>query len=225
MQKIEPKILTSEKEWLDTRARVVTATEASSLFSLNPYASAAKMLQRKIVPEFQENAYTFTGKVLEPAVIKAVNLLTDRNFRQFESKDEIYFYIHPEHRLGATPDAHFRNTLLECKTTSPKRFAEDWEDCPPLYYILQTHVQMICTGKKQTVLACLPTDLTPKGFNAKFPIHVFFVKYHAVLAELIKHTVDRFWKCVDEELEFEVDRGHARQVKEWLKDSTTRIQI
>lgn len=224
---IKPKIYRTEKQWLRARTGVVTATEASSLFSLNPYQSAAKMWKRKLVPDFQENAYTFTGKVLEPAVVNAVNLLTESDFKLFGTDEGTPFFIHPEHKLGATPDAIIRrepgkdSVLLECKTTSPTRF-EDWEEKPPYYYILQAHVQMLCTGLSRCVLACLPTDMTPEYYNAPFPIHMYVIDHHDELEEVVFSTVDRFW---EEPEEFKVDRSDARKVKKWLLDSMTKVEI
>ena len=221
----KPIVFKLESKWLEARAKVVTATEASSLFSLNPYTSAKKMRRRKTHPEFQENAYTFLGKVLEPAVVKAMNLLTNRQFELFEGAGEDkLFFIHPKHRLGATPDAIYEDTLLECKTTSEAKF-DTWEVAPPLYYLMQVHVQMLCTGLKQGALTCIPTNLSPKSFNSKFPIHSYFIESNLEIDNLILDTVDRFWDNVSKDEEFEVNREDVRRMKSLLLHAMTKLPI
>lgn len=207
--------------WLEQRAKVITATEASSLFALNPYASAAKMFQNKRVPTFQENAFTRLGHVLEPAVIAAVNQVLGVSFKQ---APEGLFYLHSDAPLGATPDAFGKSTLLECKSTSPTKFLDGWVEHPPLYYILQVHVQLLCTRKKTAYIACLPTNLTPTAINSPLPLKIFMIRYNQELAEAILQRVEYGFTCFQKDATYEHDRALNRRVKELLVETAEEVK-
>lgn len=212
---------TNRLEWLEARTKFITATEISCLFSMNPYASWRKMFDRKRHPELIDNVYMKLGKILEPAVVKAVELELGLCFKHEEGVE--LFYKHEELPLSSTPDALGERTLLECKSTSPKRYEEDWEDVPPLYYLLQVCVQLMTVDKELGYLAAVPTDLTPEHFHDTLKLKVFMVKRKEDVENLIAETVIRGYEAYVNETDFERDLKANKRMANLLNSITERI--
>jgi len=212
----------NKMDWLDVRSTVITATEASSMFAINPYGSVHKMLDQKRNPDFIENAYTRLGHVLEPAIVKAVNMLLDK---KFVDPPGIQFYKHEAAALGATPDAIDGPWLLECKSTGPKKFENEWVDSPPIYYILQVHVQMICSGVKKAYIAGMSTDQTPTSFQSPLPLRIFQVHYNKELEKIVLERANYAYSCLTDGTKYVHDRELNTHVKKLLLNSTTGIEV
>lgn len=180
-------LMTSEEEWLNLRSQFVTASNAAVLVGCNPYSSPAKL--RNPDP-FTGNAFTVTGQLLEPVVVEMTNKVLGTEFKLFEqNKNEKLFYT--EGYLGATPDAYYKDILLECKTTRPHTF-EKYSGYPPLNYLVQAQVQMICTGLKTCYLAIMSTNLTQSTAKMEWPITIFEVKYDNELGDILQEEAKRF---------------------------------
>lgn len=214
-------VLTNEMDWLKARTQVITATEASTLFSINPYQSANKMFQRKTYPELLDNVYIRLGKILEPAVINAVNMVLKTTFKEEKG---IIFYRLKDTPIGATPDALGRTTILECKSTSLKKFHEDWDLYPPLYYLLQVHVQLLCTGRKYGYLAALPTDMTPESFNSKIKLKIYKITADESINILLEDTCKLAYNNFVNGIEFKSDYTNNKRMKELLIKSAEFVE-
>ncbi len=133
------------------------------------------------------------------------------------------FYLHDYLPLGATPDALGDTTVLECKSTSLRKFESDWELSPPFYYILQVCVQLMCVGKESGYLACIPTDLSPANFNDDIKLKVFLVHRNDEVEELIAETVKRGYEAYISGEPFERRMKDNFKMKKLLLDNIERI--
>ena len=204
------KLLKGDKEWLKARQQVITATEAPALLGLNPFSSPAKMWQEKTEKSFVGNSYTQIGQWLEPVVVTITNSLLGTDFKIIENEIGKIFYQHDKARLGATPDAIGVNEFLECKTTKPLNYLK-YKYCPPLYYIIQLQVQLICAGFDTGYLAIMGTDLSQADDVLRLPITIFKVARQPRLEELLIQEVNRFWDCNKREVQFRVSSKVKRE--------------
>lgn len=228
-------VFKTEKEWLAARRKVITATEAASLFGLNPYASVNKMLKNKVDPEdLSGNPFIWAGHIYEPGIVmKANKLMPEHQFKQIGGEgQDIEFYIHPEARLGASPDALSEDgtILLEAKSASERLF-ESWEDGVPLHYEVQVRVQMACMGLKKAYIACVPRNagfkkILKEVFESRIKkvaiekmwenvltlshdfdrMKILEVKHCPRREALILAETNRLWQCIDDDEEFKVDK-------------------
>lgn len=199
------KLLKGDKEWLAARKQVITATEAPALLGLNPFMSPGKMWEEKTEKTFVGNSYTVIGQLLEPVVVACTNRMLGTDFNIIENEIGKIFYRHDQVRLGATPDAMNKagDSFLECKTTKPLNYLK-YKYCPPLYYIVQLQVQLICAGLDTGYLAIMSTDLSQAEQELRLPITIFKVARHLRLEELLIQEVARFWDCQKREVQFRV---------------------
>lgn len=197
------KLLKGDKEWLKARQQVITATEAPTLLGLNPFSSPAKMWAEKTEKTFVGNSYTQIGQWLEPVVVTITNSLLRTDFQIIENEIGKIFYQHDSARLGATPDAIGTNEFLECKTTKPLNYLK-YKYCPPIYYLVQLQVQLICAQFDTGYLAIMSTDLSQADDVLRLPITIFKVTRQPRLEELLIQEVNRFWDCRKREVQFRV---------------------
>ncbi len=198
------KLLKGDKEWLKARQQVITATEASSILGLNPYSSPVKMYEEKVNKTFVGNSYTMIGQFLEPVVVACTNYRLGTDFQIIENQIGKLFFQHDSMRLGATPDAIDGNQFLECKTTKPMNYLK-YKYCPPITYLVQLQVQLICAGFDTGFLSIMSTDLSPVDQTLRLPLAIFKVTKSNRLEELLKQEVDRFWDCQKREVQFRVN--------------------
>lgn len=206
----------SEKEWHALRSQTVTASNAAVLVGCNPYSSPNKLRN----PEpFSGNAFTITGQLLEPVVVDMTNRVLGTNFKLFEqTKDEKVFYA--KGNLGATPDAYDGDILLECKSTRPHTF-QKYSGYPPLTYLIQTQVQMECTGTKECYLAIMSTNLTQKTTEMKWPISIFRVWKNDAICAILQEESKRFM----ENETFRVKSAYKKKAKVLLSLCYERIEF
>ena len=218
------RILNGREEWLEARETVVTATEASAVFGLNPYMSAAKMLEKKLQPEFFDNNYAMVGRLLEPVVVEATNHFLGTNFKLFDEGDHKVFYKHSDLRLGATPDAHMDETVIvECKTTNPKKFLEWQSGRVPNNYVIQVFAQMMCMEVEEAYISGMSTDLSPTFTGWTFPIAIYKVNINDRVKELISKEINRFWQCVYDGKTFSYSRKANSEMKKLILENVERI--
>lgn len=181
-------IVKTEKDWLNLRKRYITASEAAVLVGTDPYSSPAKL--RNPAPFFG-NAFTRVGQVLEPVVVDVVNDILGTQFELYEN-DKGHKEFYTSGLLGATPDAHEdREVLLECKTTRPRTYIK-YSAVPPLKYLIQLTVQLMCTNMDLGYLAIMSTDLTQASSTLNWPISVFKMWKNPTLCDILKVEAKRF---------------------------------
>lgn len=209
--------------WLEERKKYVTATEMASLFGLNPWRSGNKILQVKLGLEEDDfdptNEYCKRGKELEPAVIKACELRLDTKTEHAAEGKEL-LVTDKEARISCTPDSFIytaagEKKILECKATGFKNL-EYWKDTPPLYYVIQVHVQMMVTNLKTTGF------LAGMFFGDEFPsipLCIQEIRYDERIESLMKQEVSRFWGADT----FRVNSNVKKEMYELLLESMKNV--
>jgi len=200
--------VSSPEEWHAIRARVTTATEVCAILGLDPWTSVAKMLDEKANSTFTGNAYTWVGQALELVVVKATNELMSRDFKLFEDTGGKVIYADFDVGLGATPDATDGTDLLECKTTGTRNWYK-WADWPPIKYLCQLQVQLICTDSAVGYLSVMSTDLQQYGPVLDIKLSVFQVSRSLQFEQGLKRELQKHNKCLAEGKVLRVDRKHS----------------
>jgi len=184
----EVREITSIGEWLTWRQSLITASSIGALFGIHPHVSLDDLVAEKRGQRRGEgdNASMRAGRILEPAVIAAVN----------EERPELQvvrattFHILPELRLGCTPDAWGADDLLvQLKTVSPAVW-DQWRATAPLHYVLQTLTEMLVCGRQRGLLAIMIR-------SPSFPLHLFDVNRHPAAETRIVDAVAEFWRRFD----------------------------
>lgn len=212
---------TSYDEWLELRTTVVTASDMATILGLNKWKTVKQLVDGKDSPEFFENAYTWLGQTLEPIVVTMTNKVLGTSYRLYED-DAKSFFVDKELRLGATPDALDETTLLECKTTKPGN-ALDWAHWPPVHYLLQLYVQLICTEKQQGILSVASTNMSQLTPTLKLNINIHRITRTKEIDCVVLSEVKRFWDTLEAGKQFRVNRTLSSEVNIRLRLATERI--
>jgi len=185
--------ITSGAEWLDRRKADITASRLAALFSLHPYLS---LVQLADIMRATTSAGTGSvpdspdmrrGRILEPAVAAA--LAEERPDLPPLVKATTYHRV-PEWRLGCTPDYMCGDDgIIECKTVSSHQW-QAWHGKIPLAYSLQLLCQLLVTGRRWGLLACL--EVSPS-----YPLHVAPVHRHEKAERSILNAVAAWWRAFD----------------------------
>jgi len=184
----EVREIVSIGEWLQWRLPLVTASSIGALFGVHPHVSLDDMIAEKrgLRRGEGDNASMRAGRILEPAVIAAIN----------EERPELQvvrattFHLIPELRIGCTPDAWGADDLLvQLKTVSPAVW-EQWRATRPLHYVLQTLTEMLVCGRSRGLLAIMVR-------SPAFPLYLFDVNRHPAAEARILDAVAEFWKSFD----------------------------
>jgi putative phage-type endonuclease len=188
--------LETEKEWLELRKTVVTATEAAVLLGQNKYMTPNQMYREKTEGSFKGNAYTKMGQLLEKMVISETNEKLNRQFLLLEQEGVKIFYKHPEVRLGATPDAIEDEVLLECKSAHELNYLR-YKYSPPKNYLMQLQTQLYCAGFQEGYLAIMSRDavvFTYEGNQGRWINEKDLLEHETnewyELKDVLRYTVD-----------------------------------
>lgn len=218
-------IVKSEEDWHKLRSTVLTATEVSIILGLNKYESVKDLILKKAGkgPKFQGNSYTIVGQLLEPVIVAATNLTLDSDYMLYEQKkDEKYFFYDNEIGIGATPDAHDQESLLECKSTTPKNFLT-YANWPPINYICQLYTQMICTDIEVGYLSVMCNNLAPKSPTSSLPLSIFGLTRTKFIDQTILSEVKRYWNTLENNKTFRVNRKLSADLELRLRLNLERI--
>jgi len=184
----EVREITSIGEWLTWRQSLITASSIGALFNIHPHVSLDDLIAEKLGQRRGEgdNASMRAGRILEPAVIAAVN----EEKPEWRVVKATTFHLIPELRLGCTPDAFGTDDLLvQCKTCSAAVW-DAWRGTAPTHYLLQTLTEMLVCGRSRGVLAIMVR-------SPSFPLHLFAVARHPAAEQRILDAVAEFWRMWD----------------------------
>lgn len=219
-------------KWLEARQRHLTATAVPLLFGFNKFKSIRDLVDEKlhgVVSDFKESLHTRRGKVLECAVLKALNIDLgidatpfSRSFLDYladaqgvdnwlDCGDNSYFF-NDLVGIGATPDAYDAErpeVLIECK--APQSAARlTWLAQPPIDYLVQCHTQMAVIPYSREVL------LSALFANNDLPLLVWQIPRSQEIIDIISDEAMRFWQ---EREEYQVDYIKAGTLFQMIKDS------
>lgn len=207
------------KEWFEARQKVITGTEVASLFGLNPYKSVPSLVRNKSgqTDIIEDNLAMKKGRIFEPAVIQ---LCIENGFDLQPAAPFGKVAFISNGKLGCSLDAVGKigrhKVIAEIKTTSKEKF-ETWQISPPLNYLLQIQVELICTEHKHGLLAVAPIPIDD------LESMVFGITYSGELAEIVDETVESFWTHFKNKTQFKVNQDTKKKVVELLGKTWKRI--
>jgi len=187
--------------YLERRRGRVTASMVSAIVGVDPrrnaYDAALAVLER--VDAFEGNLATEAGHALEAAVIAwgARELGTSVAASNQWRVGDVWTGSPAEKRVGSTLDAVLANgSVLEAKTAgiyNPMFAGEEWgeagTDQVPQNYLVQVHMQMLCSGLRVAHLAALLGN--GMGFR------LYTVPFDAEIGAIVFERVCDFWRTLD----------------------------
>jgi predicted phage-related endonuclease len=174
------------ESWLAMRARDLTASRIAALFDAHPFMSRQQLAAQlrggaRRIDSFAMRA----GRILEPGV--AVALCEARP--EWRLVKATSYHRIPEQRIGGTPDYFIgEDACVEVTTISPA----EWREQPPLYKVLQTHCQMLVTGRRHAWIAIMIRQLP------ELPLHLFELPHDPVVEEAILDAAADWWRAWDD---------------------------
>lgn len=200
-------LVTFEKEeaWLAARRGYMTSSDAAVVMGVNPWKSAVELYLEKTgqaLPapptEARQEAMAL-GQLLESTVAQRFADVTRRELFDYGRQT---LHVNKNYPLAAaTVDRVITSTvpgytgpgILECKSTGGWA-ADEWDQAPPLMYIMQLQHQLMVTGCSWGTLAVLigGTRMQFKYFDMK--------RNTGLVKELYKAEVDFFEEYVSRRL-------------------------
>jgi hypothetical protein len=180
------------------------------------------MLEEKRNSTFTGNAYTWVGTNMEPVVVQATNTYMGREFKLFEDQGGKVIYADLDVALGATPDASDGTDLLECKTTGTINWYK-WNAWPPLKYLCQLQVQLICTDLRRGYLSILSNDLQQYGQKLALKLAIFEVIRSENFETGLRRELKRFNEALSDGKVMRVDRKHSALMQFELVKSNIKV--
>jgi predicted phage-related endonuclease len=189
--------INSRADWLAMRKMDVTASEVPALFGVSKWSSPLQVFADKTGGgrDFGDNMAMKAGRIMESAVAAAVQEMHP----EWEIEKATKYYRNEERRIGCTPD-YFRivkrddtnwpdKLPIECKFVQPAIYAKDWQEGPPLMYVLQTLVQVHVTGAYAGYIAAMLD-------NRAKDVFLFDVPRNDAAWKKICDRVHQFWQDV-----------------------------
>lgn len=207
--------------WLKFREQFVTATEVASLLGVNSYMTASQLYNSKMNPSSINNQYLRDGKILEPAVVQALQIDLGMDISAPCEAGYTLIFSDPVNRISSTPDAFYwgpgEPAVVECKTTSVENFEKNWRaGNPPLRYLTQILVQMYTVGMQEGYLACI-------AIRPNIPLAVYKIQYSKDFEKLMFKRVSEFWAAAEIGKTITTTKAVREKATEILKAATTLV--
>lgn len=156
-------VVEDEATWLANRAKRIGASDAPIVCGVSRFESPFTLYHKKVgsVEEDREaverlNEALYWGKSLEPVIVERFGKVTGMPVSR-EKPITVHLW-REDPRLAASLDAIAVDenvpVPLEVKNVSAY-FADEWENEPPIYYVVQCQHQMMVTGAPHAYLAAL----------------------------------------------------------------------
>lgn len=179
--------------WLHMRRQDLTASDVGAVAGVDKFRTALGVYAEKsgaIISLDDDTPIMRRGRWLESAVLAAV-----REEKGWEIRPVGLYFRDSELHLGATPDAVAISdkpgvTNVQCKVVSRPVYDRDWEDGPPMSYVLQTLTEGMLMDAQQSVIAALVIDT----YSAELYLHD--VPRHAAAEARIAALAKKFWDNV-----------------------------
>ena len=148
-----------DSELFELRRSGVGGSDASAILGLNPWRGPFDVWLEKTgeVDQFDENQAMMRGRLFEPAIANWYSEVTDQEIEPGE-------LIRKDEWMIANPDFFVlnkgsRDFGLEIKTArSARKWGDGGTDNIPVYYAMQCHWYMACTGMPRWDLAVYLTS-------------------------------------------------------------------
>lgn len=182
----------NRKQWLETRLKFITSTDAPALFNKSPYTSEFELFhtkKNKQVIELEENERMKWGSALEGAI--GAQIAKDNNWDAKPMKDFMHL---KEHRVGSSFDFFVgKKGVLEIKNVDRMAFNSQWIQgdgvvVPPTHILIQAQVELLVSQRDFLNLGVLV------GGNE---LHLIPVQPKPNFLEAVVLKTDEFWERVE----------------------------
>ena len=210
----------SKEEWLKLRTQVITSTEVSALFNMNPYITEFELWHQKKNEEIvilEDHERMRWGNRLEPAIAEGVAEDNDgwmvHPFKEFATMESLKAGSSFDYLLAVPGDGKMIEGLLEIKNVDWLQIKNKWviEDGKvieaPAHIELQVQHQLMVTGYPFCYIAAL------EGGNK---VHLLKREPQEKIISAIKSKVIKFWNSIENGLEPQPD---------WERDSAFIIKM
>lgn len=151
----------SREDWLRQRKSLLTASDAAAVLNEHPYRNSLDVFMDKMSEELnqEDNDHLKFGRDVEGAI---ANLYETRTGRCVIDQGSTVITVHPSIPwLGATLDRIFLDhkedkTImgpLELKHVGGFTRKDEWVKDPPMWYQIQTQIQIACVNSRVGCLA------------------------------------------------------------------------
>ena len=174
---IKASIASQTKRWYDTREKMITGTDLSTIIGVNAHDDINSLYNRKINNiRSIDNTNTMHGKKFEDCAIKILEKM--RNIKI----NEIGFKVHPEKKyLGATPDGitieDEQLKLIEIKCPTNRNI----NGLLPFYYYSQIQLQLyVCQLDECLYFECDFEEITKEQYDNETEYEKGYITEHNV---------------------------------------------
>lgn len=180
----------NDEQWHELRSKVIGSSDVAALFGLSSFKSKYTLWHEKAgnIKHNANNTRIKAGKHLEAGIASLAAEKLDIKIKKNE-----HFYIHGN--IGATPDYHYDDGILEIKNMDYLQFRHKCpEDAPPHEYVLQLQHQLHCINKAS------PDTAASGGTLAIFvggnDLKIFNFDYRPSIGEKIEVKASDFFQSI-----------------------------
>lgn len=210
----------NKQGWLDLRKRFTSGTESSVLLNQNDFTSEYALFMDKtnqINNDINDTTRMLWGRRLENEIRDGI--AQDIGYKPSDILvcNTKYFYSGCDAKLGATPDAIFKQPtdkvidafgkivigagIFEIKNVDGLIFKQKWTNNePPLMYLIQIQHYMAVFGYQWAILGALV------GGNST---HVYYYERHEPTITAIKKASIKFWDNVNNNITPIIDNSEV----------------
>jgi putative phage-type endonuclease len=147
----------TDPAWHEARKSRIGGSEVGAIVGASRYESAYSLWAKKlglIESDKTENEFMYWGKALEPVVIDRF----EQDHPELTVYRDVGSWVHKDREYHlANPDAIYQREdgsygILEIKTA---RYADDWADGVPQYYMTQVQWYLACFGFSEAYVGVL----------------------------------------------------------------------
>jgi len=171
----------------------------------------------KIVPS---NLHIEIGHYLEAAAYVALK----RCGIPVEPADpqKAVFISNPHYRIGSTVDGkanmYHGFFIVEIKSTFMPTKWKKWQDNAPLNNWIQVQTQLLSSGIKRALLACICHALP-------MPLIVYEIHENLELQAIMKQAGTEFWDCFNSGRKYKVNKHIKERVKQLYEEAIANLEI
>lgn len=195
-------------EWLKNRKKTIGASESAAVFGVSPYHSPFSLWQEKTSSVVDDRPMTNAQKVglkMEPIIAE---MYAEETGREVTHPGQYTTTRSPTHPfMSATLDRVIKPIdtrgpgVLELKTAHDGK-KEEWNNEPPLEYLIQVQHQMFVSGYQWGSIAVL-------FMNASRDFFWCDVERNEDFIQQLVHKCTQFWKLVTDRVPPEADGHHS----------------
>jgi len=208
----------NESHWHELRSKHIGGSEIASLFGCGFKTHFELWAEKsgKLNPEFAEEERMGLGKEFERPIASYI-----AKKHGWELKDPEDYYSHGTVKgMGATLDFIMsdgkKDFIAEIKWVDYFTFKKEWDEEPPLKYLLQLQQGMVCSGINEGMIIV---------YVMGSKIYEYPYKVHHGTIKAIEMAISKFWVDVEEGKKPPMTSSDYEAVKGMYKDTGEELDL